>query len=302
MNYPPTFKQLKYLVTLHKTMHFGRAADDCAVSQSTLSSGIQELEALLGIKLVERTKRSVMFTPLGLDIVKRAEDILTSVNDLTRLAARTKAPLSGPMSMGIIPTIAPFLLPSIMPVLRKNFPDLELALVESKSADLCEKLKSGSLDLVLYALPFSCGPLEEYPLFDDPFVAIYPEKTAPEGTITLDDLSEKTVLLLEEGHCLRDHALSACRLTGRDATSKALAGTSLHTLVQMVSSGFGISLIPGMAVESGILRGVNVSEAHFQTPVPSRKIGLVWRESDPRGKDFKAIGQVINQVINQVIS
>lgn len=295
MNYPPTFKQLKYLVTLHRTMHFGKAAEECAVSQSTLSSGIQELETLLGITLVERTKRNVMFTPLGLDIVGRATEILNSVNDLTQLAARTKAPLSGPMTLGVIPTVAPFILPKIMPDLRQNFPDLELSLVEAKSADLCEKLRAGEIDLVLYALPFSCGHLEELPLFDDPFLAIYPKGYDGVEKLTLDDLKGESVLLLDEGHCLRDHALSACRLMEKDATSKALAGTSLYTIVQMVASGFGMSLIPLMAVESGILEGSSIDQVSFEDPAPSRKIGLVWRDSDPRSKDFKAIGEVIRK-------
>ncbi|WND01843.1 hydrogen peroxide-inducible genes activator [Temperatibacter marinus] len=297
MNYPPTLKQLKYLVSLNRHMHFGKAAEEAGVSQSTLSSGIQELEALLGLKLVERTKRTVMFTPLGLEIVARSSDILNKVTDLTQLAARARAPLSGPMVMGIIPTIAPFLLPDIMPALRDSFPELELALVEGKSSDLCSKLKSGDLDLVLYALPFACGQLEEMPLFDDPFVSVFPENSSMPAEITLDDLSGQSVLLLEEGHCLRDHALSACQLTGRDRTERALAGTSLYTIVQMVASGFGMSLLPAMAVDNGILNGTNLKPVSFKAPVPSRKIGLVWRESDPRSKDFAKIGHVIRDTV-----
>lgn len=293
MNYPPTLKQLKYLISLHRHMHFGKAAEDCHVSQSTLSSGIQELEALLGVKLVERTKRNVMFTPLGLEIVRRARHILNQVMDLTTLASRAKAPLTGPMSLGIIPTIAPFLLPTIMPALRDAFPNLELELIEAKSADLCQKLRAGELDLILYALPYACGPVEEMFLFKDPFVAIFPEDQTVENKMSLDDLRGQSVLLLDEGHCLRDHALSACQIVEQDETSRALAGTSLYTIVQMVASGFGMSLLPQMSVEAGILKGTPIQQVPFDDPVPSRDIGLVWRDSDPRAADFKKIGDVI---------
>ncbi len=292
MNYPPTFKQLKYLAALSKHLHFGKAAEACAVSQSTLSAGIQELEALLGVQLVERTKRSVKFTPLGNDIVGRATEILNAVTDLTNIAARTKAPLSGPMRMGIIPTIAPFLLPKIMPALRTAFPDLELSLIEAKSGELCAMLKSGDLDILLYALPYSCAAVCEMPLFNDDFVAIYPSDTNVKAPITPKDLEGETILLLEEGHCLRDHALSACRLpTGQ--IGKALAGTSLHTIAQMVASGFGMSLLPSMAIESGITAHTDIKMIPFKAPAPHRQIGLVWRESDPRAKDFTKIGDVI---------
>ena len=181
MNFPPTLKQLRYLVALHRSLHFGKAADACHVSQSTLSAGIQELENLLGLQLVERTKRSVMFTAVGTEVVSRARSILSDVDDLTDMAAAAKDPLMGKVRMGIIPTIAPFLLPVIMPTVAMNLPDLDMYLREDKSQVLCDMLRDGELDVVLYALPFRCGDAEEMPLFDDAFLAAYPEGPVRQG-------------------------------------------------------------------------------------------------------------------------
>ncbi len=292
MSFPPTLKQLRYLVALHKHGHFGKAADASHVTQSTLSAGIQELENLLGAQLVERTKRSVMFTTLGNEVVRRATGILNDVDDLTDMAEAAKNPLSGTIRMGVIPTIAPYLLPKIMPVIGKDLPELVLHLREDKSADLCDLLKKGDLDVVLYALPFECGNVHEMPLFADPFVAVYPSGEAPGAEISTDDLDEDKLLLLDEGHCLRDHALEACSLVGRRA-GRELANTSLATILPMVAAGHGMTLLPGMAVDAGIASNMSVDIATFGDAIPTRMIGLIWRATNPRASTFEALGNAI---------
>ncbi|MFC3052496.1 hydrogen peroxide-inducible genes activator [Kordiimonas pumila] len=292
MSFPPTLKQLRYLSALHKTMHFGKAADVCHVTQSTLSAGLQELESLLGAQLVERTKRSVMFTALGEEVVHRALKILNDVDDLTDMAAAAKDPLRGIVRMGIIPTIAPYLLPKIMPALQRELPALELQLREDKSADLCDQMRIGELDILLYALPFACGDAEEMPLFHDGFVAAYPKGMIQKKTITTAELDSSRLMLLEEGHCLRDHALDACRLMGNKAR-RELSGTSLPTIVQMVAAGHGTTLLPQMAVDAGLTNGVNVDILPFSDINPTRTIGLAWRHTNPRAVTFRKLGDVI---------
>ena len=296
MNFPPTLKQLRYLVALSKTLHFGKAADDCHVTQSTLSAGIQELESLLDATLVERSKRSVMFTPLGAEIVSRAESILNDVDDLVGLAIAENNPEAGTVRLGIIPTIAPFVLPRMMPAISEAMPDLVVHLREDKSADLCDQLRRGDLDLVMYALPYPCGEAVEWPLFEDTFVAVYPEETAPAKPILPSDLKQENLMLLEEGHCLREHALDACRLSDLKAPD-TFAGTSLHTLVQMVASGNGVTLLPELAVEAGLLDGLKVKTTTFKDLTPQRTIGLLWRKTNPREKTFKKLGDVITKAV-----
>lgn len=298
MSFPPTLKQLRYLVALHKTDHFGKAAETCHVTQSTLSAGIQELESLLGAQLVERTKRSVMFTSLGNEIVRRAQGILNEVDDLTDMAEAAKDPLRGTIRMGVIPTIAPYLLPKIMPEIGRELPHLSLHLLEEKSAELCDLLRAGDLDVVLYALPFDCGNVHEMPLFPDPFVAVYPKGEAPGKHIKSEDLDEDKLLLLDEGHCLRDHALAACHLVGRRARSE-LANTSLSTILPMVAAGRGMTLLPGMALDAGITNNLDVDIATFSDSIPTRMIGLIWRATNPRAKTFEALGTAIKKAAHR---
>lgn len=298
MSFPPTLKQLRYLVALHKTDHFGRAAEACHVTQSTLSAGIQELESLLGAQLVERTKRSVMFTALGNEVVRRAQHILNEVDDLTDMAEAAKDPLRGVIRLGVIPTIAPYLLPTIMPAIGDKLPHLQLHLREEKSSDLCNLVRAGDLDLVLYALPYDCANVEEMPLFPDPFVAVYPRGGAPADVITTADLDESRLILLDEGHCLRDHALEACQLVGRQAR-RELASTSLATILPMVAAGHGITLLPGMAVDAGIADKSAVDIVPFADTVPTRMIGLIWRKTNPRAETFRALGEAIKEAIHE---
>lgn len=288
----PTLKQLRYLLALREHGHFGRAAEACHVTQSTLSAGIAELESLLGTSLVERSRRSMLFTPLGEAVAERARRVLGEAEGLAELArAASSEPLVGTLRLGIIPTIAPFLLPHAMPALRRAFPGLKLKLREQMSEVLCRDLHRGELDLVLYALPFRCGEVHEERLFDDPFQTAWPPGTdSLPARIRGEDLDGRTMLLLEEGHCLRDHALAACSLPGVDPT-RSILGTSLHTLVQMVDNGLGMTLLPQLAIEGGILAGTGVRLVPLAGTAPARTIGLVWRKRSPRGEEFALLAR-----------
>ena len=244
----PTIKQLQYLVALRRLGHFGKAADACFVTQSTLSAGIRELETLLGITLVERTRRVVRFTALGEKISDKAVKVLRETEELAELARAQGRPLHGDLRMGVIPTIAPFLLPTMLPRLREQWPDLKLYLREETSSAACEALHRGQLDCVLLALPFPCGEVDSVALFEDPLFVAYPRGEAPAAeSIDAAAIDEHRLLLLEDGHCLKDHALSACNRPELRAQA-AMMGTSLHTLVQMVDNGLGLTFIPGMAL------------------------------------------------------
>ncbi len=293
MTHPPTIKQLRYLVALADHLHFGRAARACHVSQSTLSAGIQELEALLDADLVDRNRRRVSLTPLGEQVVAQARRVLEEVERLCAIADSAREPLSGPLRLGIIPTIAPFLLPPLMPALRRAFPKLQLILKEALSADLCRALLAGELDVVLYALPYRCGGVEEEPLFADPFHAAFPPGPDPlPERVRTEDLDGRTLLLLEEGHCLRDHALAACSLPGVDP-AQSIMGTSLLTLVHMVDNGLGVTLLPEMAIAGGILAGTGVRAVPLAESAAARTIGLIWRKGSPRRAEFRRLAAFI---------
>src|SRR4028119_38220 len=257
-SYLPTLKQLQYLVALRQQGHFGKAADACFVTQSTLSASLRELEALLGVTLVERTRRVVRFTTLGNRISDKAVRILRGAEELAEVARAEGQPLHGELRLGVIPTIAPFLLPAMLPRLRGEWPDLKLYLREEASQAACEALHRGQLDCVLLALPYACGDVDFAPLFDDPLFVAFPRGEAPQDdAVDVAALDENRILLLEDGHCLKDHALSACNRPDLRAHA-AMMGTSLHTLVQMDDNGLGLTFIPAMAIEAGILEGTKV--------------------------------------------
>lgn len=291
--YLPTLKQLQYLVALRDHGHFGRAAEACFVTQSTLSAGLRELETLIGVTLVERTRRVVRFTPLGEGIAEKARKVLREADELGDMARAAGRPLSGEMRMSVIPTIAPFLLPSILPRLRRDYPDLKLFLREEPSGAACEALHNGRADCVLLALPYACGEVTAAPLFDDRLFLAFPEgeiDAAP--TITAQDIDETRLLLLEDGHCLKDHALSACNRPELRAEA-TMMGTSLHTIVQMVDNGLGVTMLPEMAVNAGILDHTRVSARPLEAEHPSRTIALVWRRASPRERDFRLLADVL---------
>lgn len=291
--YLPTLKQLQYLVALHDAGHFGRAAEACFVTQSTLSAGIRELETLIGVVLVERTRRVVRFTPLGERIVDKARRVLREADELGDLARAAGRPLSGEMRMSVIPTIAPFLLPRILPRLRQQYPDLKLYLREETSGQACEALSHGRTDCVLLALPFSCGDVESARLFDDRlFVAFRDGEMEPTATIHPDAIDETRLLMLEDGHCLKDHALAACNRPEMRAEATML-GTSLHTMVQMVDNGLGVTMLPEMAVDAGILEHTSVKARPLDSANAARNIALVWRKASPRERDFRLLADVL---------
>lgn len=283
----PTLRQLRYLVAVVDRCHFGQAAAACSVSQSTLSASIQELEDLLGAPLLERTKRSVVPTPLGRSVAERARGLLKGAEDLMDLAQAARDPLSGPLHLGVIPTIGPFLLPRAMPRLRESFPKLQLYLREDQTARLLERLDAGELDAVLLALPYALGDLEVMDLGEDRFSIVYPAGQQPAPNI-----ADENLLLLEDGHCLRDQALAACELEGARRNA-GFNGTSLHTLAQMVANGLGVTLMPQMAIEAGILRGLDVTVRPLAGAVPHRRIGLAWRRTSARAETFRRLGEAL---------
>jgi len=297
----PTIKQLQYLVALRHHGHFGKAADSCFVTQSTLSAGLRELETLLGVTLVERTRRVVRFTALGEKISDKAVRILREAEELADMARAEGRPLHGELRMGVIPTIAPFLLPTMLPQLRSQWPALKLYLREETSQAACEALHRGQLDCVLLALPYSCGDIDSAPLFDDRLFVAYPRGEAPGAAmVEVDAIDENRMLLLEDGHCLKDHALSACNRPELRANA-AMMGTSLHTLVQMVDNGLGLTFIPSMAIEAGILEGTRVDAKPLRSDHGFRRISLIWRRSSPRENEFRLLADSLRAIVREVI-
>ena len=290
----PTLKQLQYLVALKIHGHFGRAAEACFVTQSTLSAAIKELETLIGVTLVERTRRVVRFTPLGVRVAEKAQRILRETEDLADMVRAAGEPLAGELRMGVIPTIAPFLLPTLLPRLRAQWPDLKLYLREETSQAACDALQRGQLDCVLLALPYACGEVEKADLFEDRFLIAFPPGAADglPDPVPAEAIDERRLLLLEDGHCLKDHALSACNRPELRAEA-AILGTSLHTLVQMVDNGLGMTLLPAMAVAAGILEGTRVVARKLDAAHPSRRIALVWRKGSPREKEFRLLADAL---------
>ncbi len=270
----PTIKQLQYLVALRQHRHFGKAAEACFVTQSTLSAGLRELENLLGVVLVERTRRVVRFTPLGQKITDKAVRLLREGEELADMARAQGQPLNGELRMGVIPTIAPFLLPAMLPRLRRQWPNLKLFLREDTSHEACEALHRGHLDCVLLALPFGCGDVDSAALFDDRLFVAFPPGEAPPGpSIRAEAIDQNRLLMLEDGHCLKDHALSACNRPDLRAEA-TMMGTSLHTLVQMVDNGLGLTFVPEMAIESGILEGTGIVARRLESDHACRRICL----------------------------
>jgi LysR family transcriptional regulator, hydrogen peroxide-inducible genes activator len=293
----PSFKQLQYLVALSEHLNFTRAAEACFVTQSTLSAGLKELEDLLGVTLVERNRQSVLMTPLGLEVASRARGVLAALRDLVEVAGEAGQPMSGLLHLGVIPTIAPFLLPATLHAARQRYPNLQLALREDRTASLLQRLESGELDFALIALPYDTGNLRVEPLFDDELWLIG-AKTDPQlqaEPIRLTNAIAQRLLLLAEGHCLREHALAACK-TGPGRSAEAVEATSLLTLVQMVESGLGVGLIPAMAAHGGLLASGTLVAKPLHRPIPKRTVALVARPSTTRQAEFAALAQLIRQV------
>ncbi len=296
----PTLKQLQYLVALKEHGHFGRAADATFVTQSTLSAGIRELESLIGVTLVERTRRIVRFTALGDRIVEKAHRVLREAEELAAIAQASGMPLAGELRMSVIPTIAPFLLPSLLPGLRAERPALQLYLREETSHAALDSLRHGHADCVLLALPFAVGDVETDILFSDPLYVAFPKDDPrdPPAQIDPDKIDGNRLLLLEDGHCLKDHALAACN-RAELRTEATITGTSLHTLVQMVDNGLGLTLLPEMAIRGGILVNTQINARPIRSAKAHRDIALIWRRNSPREADFRMLAGILRHAAEQ---
>jgi len=282
----PTIKQLRYFITLCKEKHFGRAAERCFVSQSAFSNAIQELESILETQLVDRTNRSVTITSNGQDVATQARLVIHDVESLVEIAQGDSLPLSSELRLGVIPTIAPFVLPAVLPKIRKAFPNLELLLIEDQTARIYERLKNGELDLLLLALPWDMQGVEQRILFRDEFCLAYRQGTDrvdPEN-YRYNRLDSDSVLLLEDGHCLRDHALAACRIRNSEKIRR-FGASSLLTLIEMIDADLGISFLPEMARGSSLLRNTRV-RLHPLTERSYRNIGIAWRKGSRRVDEF----------------
>lgn len=291
----PTIRQLQYYRALVAHEHFGRAAAACFVSPSAFSNAIQALESVLEVQLVDRTNRQVTITAVGRELVSRARLCISGIEDLVNFARRQGEPLSGPLRLGVIPTIAPFLLPKIVPKARKSFPKLKLYLREDTTQELHGRLISGDLDLILIALPYVLRNVEVQRLFKDDFRLACRTRTGlidPEN-FRFSRLNADSVLLLEEGHCLRDHAIDACKLKNVEAISQ-FSATGLLTLVEMVDADLGITFLPAMAEGSALLRNTRV-KTYPMGANSYRDIGLGWRRGSARAKEFRQLGELIRE-------
>ena len=291
----PTVKQLNYLIALEKHVHFGKAAESCFVSQSAFSVAIRELESTLGTQLFDRTNKRVSITAMGQEIVVQARLVVRDLEALVDMAWVSSEPLSGKLRLGVIPTISPFLLPKILPQLRSHFPRLQLFLQEDTTQRVYEKLMSGELDLILIAFPYELRNVEKMTLFKDPFLLAYKKGSQFIKTqkVTADNLQSESIMLLGDGHCLRDHALSACKIRNRNKISH-FSASSLLTLIEMVEADLGVTYLPEMAKDSPMLKNTNI-KTQAMPKNSHREIGLIWRKGSARGKEFRMLGEFIRK-------
>jgi len=297
----PSLRQLRYLVALSERLNFRQAAEACFVTQSTLSAGMKELEKLLGVALVERDTRNVRLTAAGEMVVARARTLLAQAQDLVETAQGAGQPLWGPLHLGVIPTIAPFLLPEVLPALRSAYASLVLFLREDQTERLLERVRSGDLDMALIALPYDTGELAVRKLFRDEFwfVARADDPLAQSKEVAVRALRSSEIVLLEEGHCLRDHAIAACG-SRRASPQSLVEATSLPTLMQMVEGGLGVTLLPEMTLKAGILNGTGLVARPFSTDVPARTIALVARAASAHRRDFDLLAEFIVEQVRRM--
>lgn len=300
----PSLKHLNYLVNVHKYQHFGEAAKACFVSQSTLSSGIAALESLLGVRLIERDNKKILFTPLAEEVVRQAQHILLSVEELSDQVEHFSRPFGGALKLGVIPTIAPFLIPQILMMIKQKFPELKVFVREEQSDVVLRQLNDGELDLVLLALPYPATGVVMKSFYNDRFFfAQHKNSQINNSQLNSDysNLADQSLLLLEDGHCMREHALSACHLE-RSEKINSFAATSLHTLVQMVNNDLGVTFLPQMAITSGILNNTDI----IIQPLPDkhndyREIGFAWRVQSNRTEEFEQLFKLIKKQISHFL-
>ena len=289
----PTMKQLQYLVALSDTRHFGRAAERCHITQSTLSAGIRDLESVLGTAVAERSNRHVLMTHVGVQIAERAKALLRDAEEIMEVAIAGRSPMTGEIRLGVIPTIGPFLLPRVLPALRQRFPELTIYLREEQTVPLLARLENGALDAALIALPYGTGDFDTHIIGEDEFLFACDRNHPLAGAeaVSREALAGERLMLLEEGHCLRGHALDVCKM-GDTTTLAQFEASSLHTLVQMVAAGIGVTLIPRIAVNAHIVEGSDISLAPIAEPA-SRQIGLAWRRTSLRAEEFRLLADAL---------
>lgn len=294
----PTLRQLQFLVALGETGSFSRAAEACHVTQPTLSSGIKELEDLFGVPLAERESRGATLTNAGEIAVARASALLADAHALVQSVTTAGAEFTGAFNLGAIPTIAPFVLPQTVRLLTKRYPGLKLYLTEDRTSRLVDQLKARTLDAAFIALPWDAPGIETLPLFDDEFLLAAPtgHPLTRKNGLAPEDLENEDLLLLEDGHCLRDHALSVCRIKG-GAGREQVAATSLGTLVNMVAGGLGVSLIPRLAADNGLALGPDVAIRPFVTPIVGRQVGIAWKAGSPRAAEARKLGELVRDLL-----
>lgn len=291
----PSVKQLQYLIAVNETKHFGQAAEKCFVTQSALSTGIRELENMLGIKLFERSRKQISTTPLGEMLGDQAVTVLSELGKLVELAEHNNAPLSGPLRLGIIPTITPFLLPRLLPMLREKFDNIDFFLVEDLTHQLLDKLQAGDIDVMITAMPQQMDSASYVTLFEDPLMLACRENSTlldPLNWAPTDE-SLEALMLLEEGHCLREHAIKSLVVEDKFQINPFTA-SSLSTLIHMIESDLGFSLLPAMAKDSPLLQGAGIKLYTLDQP-SSREIALAWRENSVKADDYTTIGEFISE-------
>jgi len=301
-----TLRQLRYLSALAKHGHFGRAAEACAVTQPALSMQIRDLERTLGVAVVERRPGDVMLTDVGREIARRAEDVLTASRDLVDFARHRSGLLTGRLTLGVIPSLAPYLLPRILPLLQSRFPELQLELRETQTRQLVEDIKSGALDAAMLALPVGEPDIDTIAMFEDLFLLAVPasDPRSEAARVAAADIDQSRLILLEDGHCLRDQALAFCATAARGRAAGAGAGgtvfgaSSLNTVMQMVAGGYGVTLIPQIAADVE-RRDERVKFLRLENPQPGRSIGLAFRRTSPRKSDFAALGEVVKESVGE---
>ena len=295
-----TLRQLRYLSALAKHGHFGRAAEACSVTQPALSMQIRDLERTLGVAVVERRPGDVMLTDVGREIARRGEEVLTASRDLVDFARHRSGVLTGRLTLGVIPSLAPYLLPRILPSLQGRFPELQLELRETQTRQLIEDIKSGALDAAMLALPVAESDIDTIALFEDLFLLAVPasDPRQERARVAAEDIDQSRLILLEDGHCLRDQALAFCATATRvrSGAGTVFGASSLNTVMQMVAGGYGVTLIPQIAADVE-RRDARVKFLRLENPQPGRRIGLAFRRTSPRKADFAALGEVVKESV-----